>query len=304
MTKPKIVLSRCFIKPVRYDGGIVNDEFVDRLFAYVDYITPCPEEDIGLGVPRPRIIIVESEGQRRLIQPDTGRDLTEVMNDYLNKMLNELGDVDGFVLKAKSPSCGVSSAKLYRNDVVIGKTDGFFASAVKKVFPYLPLEDEGRLKNRDIRDHFLVRIFAYSDFRDLVKSATASKLVEFHSKYKYLLMTYSQKSLKELGKIVADGTMSLEEKLSRYKAIFYQAFVKRPSRRRHVNTLMHLIGQISKRLSQKERAHLIDLIEKYGRGLMDLRVIIELLRSFSLRFEEQYVLMQKYLDPYPEALNV
>ena len=31
MDKPKIVLSRCFLEPVRYDGGIIVDEFVDRL---------------------------------------------------------------------------------------------------------------------------------------------------------------------------------------------------------------------------------------------------------------------------------
>jgi uncharacterized protein YbbK (DUF523 family) len=86
-----------------------------------------------LGVPRPRIIIKQNNEQKVLIQPDTGKDLTEIMNGYVSKVLRHLKDVDGFVLKAKSPSCDVSSTKLYKNDAVIGKTDGFFASAIKKL---------------------------------------------------------------------------------------------------------------------------------------------------------------------------
>lgn len=304
MQKPKIVLSRCFLKPVRYNGGIINDDFIEKLKHYIDYTDFCPEVDIGLGVPRPRIIIKQYNGQKVLIQPETGKDLTEIMNEYINKVLHKLKDIDGFILKAKSPSCGVSSAKLYKNEAVIGKTDGFFAGAIKKTFPYLPIEDEGRLRDDEIRRHFLTRIFAFSALRDLINNATSSRLVEFHSKYKYLLMTYSQKNLKELGKIVADGKMPVDEKLSKYKMIFYQAFAKKSSCRRHANTLMHIMGHISKQLTRKEKEHLLKLIEKYSKGLIELKVITELLRSLSYRFENHYILIQKYLDPYPEELDV
>jgi len=303
MPKPKIVLSRCFIHPVRYNGGIVSDEFVEKLKFYVDYIDFCPEVDIGLGVPRPKIIITQENDKKRLIQPDTGKDLTELMNEYVNKILSSLEDVDGFILKSKSPSCGVASAKLYKNNAVIGKTDGFFANGIKKFFPNLPLEDEGRLRDNGIRQHFLTRIFAFSELRELTKNPTPQRLVEFHSQYKHLLMTYSQKTLKELGKTVADGKMTLEEKVLKYQNLFYQAFIKKPSRQRHVNTLMHLIGYISKKLTPKEKKHLLNLIEKYRNGLIEIRVILELLRSLSFRFENNYILIQKYLDPYPEELN-
>jgi len=304
MSKPKIVLSRCFISPVRYNGGIVNDDFIEKLKSYVDYIDYCPEVDIGLGIPRARIIITLDGNQKKLFQPETGRDLTYIMIYYSNKVLNELKDIDGFILKSKSPSCGVASAKLYKNNAIIGKTDGFFADAIKKFFPYLAVEDEGRLKDEEIRKHFLIRIFAFSEFRALNSNPSLKGLVEFHSKYKYLLMTYNQKSLKELGKIVADGKMSLEDKLFQYKNLFYQAFIRKPSIKRHVNTLLHLIGHFSKKLTLKEKRHLINLIEKYSKGLVEIRVILELLKSLSFRFENDYILIQKYLDPYPEELNV
>ena len=67
MFKPRIVLSRCFLSPVRYNGGIVKDEFVDKLKEFVEFIDLCPEHDIGLGVPRPRIVLLKDNESKRLI---------------------------------------------------------------------------------------------------------------------------------------------------------------------------------------------------------------------------------------------
>ncbi|WP_353684876.1 DUF1722 domain-containing protein [Thermodesulfovibrio sp. 3907-1M] len=304
MTKPKIVLSRCFLKPVRYNGGVVVDEFVEKLKPYIEYIDFCPESDIGLGVPRQRLIIVGEESSKRLIQPETGKDFTEKMLEYVEKTVSSITNIDGFILKAKSPSCGVGSTKLYRNGAVAGRTDGFFAEAIKKHFPYLPIEDEGRLKDEGIRTHFLTRIFSFSEVRNLSINPEPKKLVEFHSQYKYLLMTYSQQSLKQLSQLVADASITFEEKLNRYRIKFYEAFSKKPSKKRHVNTLMHLMGYVSRKITSRERNHLLSLINKYGEGKIPLKLILELIKSLSYRFDNEYILIQKYLEPYPEELDV
>jgi len=304
MVRPKIGLSRCFLKNVRYNGGSVNDDFIEKLKPYVDYIDFCPEVDIGLTVPRLRIIIKEVGNEKRLVQTETSKDLTEAMNKYIEEVIKSLGEVDGFILKSKSPSCGVGSAKIYKNDKVIGRGDGFFASAVKRTFPYLPVEDENRLKDKEIRKHFLTKIFAFSELRALITSnPSIKKLIEFHTKYKYLLMTYNQKNLKELGRIVADAQIGLEEKLSKYKIVFYQSFLKKPSSKKHFNTILHILGHISKELTKEEKKHLIDSVEKYKKGLLDLETIFELLKYLSIRFKNQYLLIQKYLSPYPEELE-
>ena len=112
MRKSRIVLSRCFLKNVRYDGEIIKNDFVEKLKNYVDYIDICPEVDIGLGVPRERIIIKEVNNEKRLIQPETGKDLTEIMNKYVNEVIKNLKEINGFILKSKSPSCGINSAKV------------------------------------------------------------------------------------------------------------------------------------------------------------------------------------------------
>lgn len=302
--RPKILLSRCYSEPTRYDGGIVNDAFINKLKQYIDFINVCPEVEIGLGVPRKRLIVVKTENSKRFLQPETGEDFTERIIKFAEETLASLPEVDGFILKAKSPSCGVGSTKLYRNGLVVGKTYGFFAEQIRIKFPYLPLEDEGRLKDEEIRKHFLIRIFAFSEVRELSEKIEPKSLVQFHTKYKYLLMTYSQKALKELGQIVADGKLSIKEKIHRYKIKFYEAFNKKPSIKKHVNTLMHLTGHISHKLNTREREHLINLIDKYRKDKIQLKVIIELIKSFAYRFNNEYILIQKYLEPYPEDLDV
>ncbi|GLI53714.1 YbgA family protein [Thermodesulfovibrio yellowstonii] len=304
MLKPKILFSRCFFEPVRYNGGLVIDEFIEKLKNYVDHFYLCPEVEIGLGVPRFPIIITQNDNEKRLIQQETGLDLTDRMISYVENVIKQLNKIDGAVLKAKSPSCGVSSTKLYRGGVVIGKTDGFFAESLKKAFPSLPIEDEGRLRDEKIRTHFLTRVFALCEFKVLSKNPKEAELVKFHTKYKYLLMTYSQKHLKILGKIVADGKTALNEKISKYGEVFAEALINKPTKGKHINTLIHIFGHISKHLNQRERAHFLELIEKYRKNMVKRRVLIEFLRSFAYRFENDYVLMQRYLEPFPEDLSV
>ena len=304
MIKPRIVLSRCFLKPVRYDGRIIHDEFVEKLKDFVEVVDLCPECDIGLGVPRSKIILVKNNNSKKLIQPDTDKDLTEQMFNYIDRTIKNLNQIDGFLLKSKSPSCAVGSAKLYFKGKVFGKTYGVFAEASKTHFPYLPIEDEGTLKNNDVRFHFLTRIFAFAELKQIHKNISISSLIDFHSRYKYLLMTYSQQALKELGKIVADASININEKFNRYSEIFYHALKKKPSRGRHVNSLMHISGHLLEYLNYKEKREILDLIEKYKNNFIELKVIIKLFRNMAYRSRNSYILNQRYLNPFPDELDL
>ncbi|MFN7065676.1 MAG: YbgA family protein [Aquificaceae bacterium] len=300
--KPKLVLSACFFEYVRYDGGTIVDPFVEKLKNYVDFITVCPERDIGLGVPRQKIVVLKKGVEKRIFQPETGRDITPIMREFSDSFLLKLKDVDGFLLKERSPSCGVGTTKLFAGDKVIGKTYGFFAQAVKVKMPYIPLEDEGRLKDRKIRDHFLTRIYAFADLRQLVKNFSPKSFVEFHSSYKYLLMTYNQKALKELGQIVVRAGKEQEKALLAYQEGFYKAFHKIPPLSKHANTLFHIIGNISRKLNSMEKKHIISLIQKVKYGRISHLLVIELLRNIAYRHKEEHILLQKYFDPFPEEL--
>ncbi|NIP36563.1 MAG: DUF523 domain-containing protein, partial [Thermoplasmata archaeon] len=86
--------------PVRYNGQMIPDDFVRGLRPHVDFVLVCPEVAIGLGVPRDTVRLVEVEGDVRMLQPATGRDVTEEMRGFVSKFLDDVGEVDGFILKS------------------------------------------------------------------------------------------------------------------------------------------------------------------------------------------------------------
>jgi uncharacterized protein YbbK (DUF523 family) len=102
-TKPIVVISKCItFSPVRWDGTIIASKFVEKLKPHVEFIPICPEIEVGLGVPRSPIRLVSRNGDIRLIQPSTGLDLTEKMEEFAERFLNSLDRVDGFILKSAS----------------------------------------------------------------------------------------------------------------------------------------------------------------------------------------------------------
>jgi uncharacterized protein YbgA (DUF1722 family)/uncharacterized protein YbbK (DUF523 family) len=306
--KPKLILSRCINKEfVRYNGGIVKDQFAEKLEKYVEYITVCPEVDIGMSVPRPSVLLAKINDKVKMIEPNTRFDYTEKMEKFSENFLNNLYDIDGFLLKAKSPSCGVKDTKLYKDDLKnsLGKTNGIFAEYAIKFFPYLPVEDEGRLRDFWIRQDFLTKIFAYADFRRLKNSIKSIKeLIKFHQDYKYLLMLYSPSNQKKMGRLLANwDEHGLDVTLQRYEKLFQETFSKKQSLSHHFNVLQHILGHFSDLIKPKEKRHFNNLLAKLKENREYLKVVLEFTRNLIYRFEDPYLPTQKYLNPYPEELE-
>lgn len=306
--KPKVLISRCInFEATRYNGGIVKDEFALKLGEFVEYKTICPEVDIGLSIPRDPLIVLKKGEEFKFIQKKTNLDLTEKIISYSEKVLNSLKDIDGFLLKSKSPSCGYSGTNIYfekDGKRYSYKGKGIFARKVEEKFLHLPVEDEGRLHDPEIRFHFLVRLFSFFELKNLLKNLKEIKeLLEFHQNYKYLLMAYSQSCLKKLGQTLAGyNKKNLKKIKENYKENFYKAFSRKINPKSNVNVLLHIYGYFKDKLKEKEKKHFLNLIEKYKREKIPLILIIEILKNFVLRFENDYLLDQKYLNPFPEEL--
>ena len=145
--KPVVVVSRCLGFGVcRWNGVALKCRLVDELKDEVDFIPVCPECEIGLGLPRPPIRLVRKDSALALIQPETGLELTSKMVGFSEKFLQSLSPVDGFLLKRKSPSCGLVGIPVYaapEAEIPSHKNGvGFFAAAVSRYFPSLPKIDE------------------------------------------------------------------------------------------------------------------------------------------------------------------
>jgi uncharacterized protein YbbK (DUF523 family) len=96
------------------------------------------------------------------MQLNTGKDLTEKMNAFVSGYVRSLRGMDGFILKDRSPSCGIKNVKVYPGleaAAAIGRTSGFFSRKILKDFPGAAIETEARLADPAIRVDFLVRIF-------------------------------------------------------------------------------------------------------------------------------------------------
>lgn len=306
-SKPLVVVSRCLgFEHCRWNGETVRDDFVERLAPHVDFSTVCPEMQIGLGVPRDPIRIESSRGSLRLFQPATGRDVTGEMLDFCAGFLAPLEGIDGFLLKARSPSCGPGDVKIYAAGGTSGAMDkgpGFFGGAVLAAFPDLATESEGRLKNFRLREHYLTRIFATSRLRAMEKRGTMRELIDFHARNKLLLMAYNQAELKTLGRIVANHErVKLAELLSAYRSHFTSALARTPRYTSNINVLMHALGYFSRDITSREKNHFLETLERYRAGNIPLSAALGIVNSWIARFEQDYLEQQTFFAPYPEEL--
>jgi uncharacterized protein YbgA (DUF1722 family)/uncharacterized protein YbbK (DUF523 family) len=304
--KPKVVCSKCIeFEHCRYDGQMISSPFVRQLMPHVDFQTVCPEVEIGLGIPRKRIRIVSREDGDHLMQPETGRDFTSEMSDFAASFLDSISEVDGFILKGASPSCGLKDVKIYpkiEKVAPIGKSSGFFAREVLKRFPGLALEDEGRLRNERIRDHYLTKLFTFARFRAASREGKPRTLVDFHSSNKMLLLAYNQTEMRKMGRIVADAGNKGATAFGEYLEHLKRAMSKGPRARASINVMLHALGHFKEELGHAEKKHLLDLLEEYRAGRIGITAPIALLRSWGIRFEEGYVLDQSFFEPFPPSL--
>ncbi|KYC45927.1 MAG: hypothetical protein APG12_00538 [Candidatus Methanofastidiosum methylothiophilum] len=305
--KPRIVISKCIEHDAcRYNGQMISSDFVKQLKSFVEFIPVCPEYEIGLGVPRDPIRIVSFDGNLKLLQPKTEKDVTKDMIEFSNSFLQKVKDIDGFILKSKSPSCGIKDVKIHAGagpPPKESKDSGFFGKAVLGRYSNIAIEDEGRLINSRIKQHFLTKVYALRKFREVKNSMLKKDLVEYQSYNKLLFGAYSQKETKELGRIVANmDKYPLEKIFQNYEGHLYALFSKPPKCSPNINILLHGFGYISKNLNKKEKEFFFETIDKYRAGKVSLSVPTNILKSWVLRFDEKYLENQSFFEPYPSEL--
>ena len=307
LVRPRVVVSKCLgFAACRWNGATISDAFVRRLADHVTFCALCPEVEIGLGCTRDPIRVVLADGERRLVQPATGRDVTDAMRAYASRMLDAMGDVDGVLLKSRSPSCGMKDVKIYggpdRNQPQ-ARGEGFFGEAVLARLGHLPVEDEGRMNNFLLREHFLTRLFTAAAFRNLRRAGRLRDLVAFHARHKGLLMAYHQTRMREMGRLVANHAKRPDaEVFAAYGEALASALARPPRFTSIINVLMHALGYVSDRLSAEEKAFFLDHLERYRAGAVPLSVLATLVRSWAVRFGLEDLAEQAYLAPYPDAL--
>ncbi|MFO7896690.1 MAG: DUF523 and DUF1722 domain-containing protein [Candidatus Cloacimonadales bacterium] len=306
--KPRIVISKCLeFAACRWNGLAISNPIVKQLKDYVEFIPICPEVEIGLGIPRDPIRLIEkADEQLILADSTTGEECTEKMQKFSKEFLRTLPEVEGFIMKTRSPSCGLNNVKVYpkagKAMVKHAKGVGIFAQNIKNDFSFVALEDEGRLLNLMIREHFLTKAFTILRYHNLPQSMKA--LIEFHANHKYLFMAYNQAELKVAGKIVANHQhLPPETVFAEYEKSLEKILYGLPQKSTHINVLQHIFGYFSDELNAAEKSLFLGLLEQYRQLQIPLVALTAMLHSWAARFQKDYLLQQVYLQPYPKELQ-
>lgn len=302
-------MSSCLLgEEVRFDGGHKHDRFLtDVLGQHVEWVPVCPEVEIGLPVPRDTLRLVGAPDAPRLVQEKTGEDLTPRMQRYSQDRVRALAelDLDGYVLKRASPTCGLFRVRVYRdNGIPAADGRGLFAEALTSALPALPVEEEGRLNDPAIRENFIERVFAAARWRGFVAARPRARdLVAFHTAHKLAVLAHSPAHYARLGRLTATAGRALTHAaLDEYHVLLMDAYAVRATRGRHANVLTHMAGYFKRDLAADQRAELVEVIGEYRRGLVPLVVPLTLVKHHVRRLGVGYLADQVYLTPHPKDL--
>lgn len=295
----KIAVCSCLLgESCRYDGNHKKDDFIVKdLSLYFDFIPFCPELE-AFGVPREPIELV---ADKNTLHVKGVLSKTNVIKKLIFVSKNIIQNIDknelcGFILKTKSPSCGLKTTKIYNlsGDILCEKGMGIFTRLVLKKFNFIPIVEENEVKSTN----FLMQIFALKSLHEFLQKKPCLKdLVAFHSSYKYFIYAKSQKYYKILGNIVANHEkLALSSILQNYKNLFIQAVLLKEDVKNTCNSLLHMYGYFKKQLCKDEKNEFLKGLEDYKAGKIPLAQVITYIRNYAIKYNQSYILQQKILD--------
>ena len=250
----KIGVSSClFGEKVRWNGDHKHDQYVrDVLGSCFDCVSICPEVDAGMGVPRETVALYGTLEKQKMITKESRTDWTKKMTRFKKDRIRELRkeNICGYVFKSDSPSCGIGKVPIYSDfsSSRVRHGSGMFASSFIKVFPLVPVEDEGRLHDQATRENFIVRIFCFHRLQLLVrKSFSIGSLVRFHTRHKFLILSHSRKKYDDMGQLVANAKkIKTAELKTRYSKLFMAALTYKSTPKKNTDVLLHMTGFLKK----------------------------------------------------------
>ena len=270
--------------------------------------TFCSEVMTSFGSSRPAIRLAGKPGSPPWVfSTDSALDLASQLTEGCEKRLAEMSHLDGYIIMKNAPSCGlerlkVSSPNGHPHQL---RTAGVSARALKAQYPLMPIEEEERLHDNKLFDNFLLRVYAYHNFRkEVLEQSSLHHLMVFHSRNKYLLMAHNQDQCRALGRLLGTHEKGSVETLTHtYFRSFIEVLSKPASRKNHTNALFHILGYLKGNLTAVVREHIVEIIHNYNKGLIPLTTPLALLKHHLMSHGSAYIKDQRYLEPFPEKIS-
>jgi uncharacterized protein YbgA (DUF1722 family) len=165
------------------------------------------------------------------------------------------------------------------------------------------MEEDDRLRNATIRDNFLGKLFTFADFRLTREKESMEALREFHEKNRFLFRSYSTKFLTELDTLLKNKKY-VETVLGEYYAVLKKLLTQHPRLDFRIHAVLQIFDRFSGKVSNKEQTFFASVIAEYKQNKICLLCLLEILESYALRFEDDYIENQTLLEPYPKELMI
>ncbi len=309
----RIGISACLLgEPVRYDGQHRHQAFLtETLGRYFEWVPVCPEVELGLGVPRARIRLERYRSGRRerirLVDTGSGQDLTRRMGEYCVRRVAELlrCGVGGFLLKARSPSCGLDRVAVYGPRGAPARTGrGLFAAQLVRLCPQIPVEDELGIAGAARRAWWLERVFALQRLRQLWQTPwTVEQLARFHDRQELILMAHQPDAFAHLKTLIAKAQqLDRHELRLHYERQFMAALARPASRVQHAQVLRFALDRLPAELGRAARRCIHSAIVDYRQGRLPLLQPLLLLHHYAQLLGQERLAAQSYLERDPREL--
>lgn len=317
---------------VRFNGGIAKTpNRLREMGEDFELHSFCPEMAAGMGVPREPVRLVNFNKDKatpdlKLVGSDAKLDNTIDINHEPNTKWTtpvleaSQSIVDtivekryrGFIVKSKSPTCGLNSTKQYTpGGFVEGKTSGLFAAKLQQQV-LIPVIEAEMLNSAIMADKFIRLVHLADDFFKLDgieskdnKKYSSRPLIELFADYKLSVMAASPQHYRLAGRLLGtSGKCQSQADYERLKnelyVILFDGLNRLSQRGRQTNALMHVMGYFKPHLEPQEKQEMVDIIHRYNAGQLPLSVPLTLLRHHLLRFPDNYLKRQTYLFPKQE----
>ena len=175
------------------------------------------------------------------------------------------------------------------------KGQGIFSSKIIEKYSTIPIEDEGRLKNYNIRDEFLTKIFTINNLK------CENSILDFHNKNSLLLKSYNEDIYNDLNIIVSKENMDEDDK-TLYKNKVYEILNNKRDKSKILNLIKNIFEKYKTYLSKNEINYFINLLNLYENRKIPFSSVIVAIQIYAIRFDDKDLLNQTFFNPYPIEL--
>lgn len=218
-----------------------------------------------------------------------------------------LAEINGIIIGHRCEN-GLQNVRAQQmpSDTDIKKDQADLAAIMAKSCPWVPAIAGRQLSDPVLLENFVVCVTALNELNRLQeKTLTRHLLIDFHSRYKLVLLAHNQPGYRKIGPFVADLHQwdNLHDFFLAYRKEVMAILQQPASRENHVNAMMHIQGYFNRNQTAKQRSELSNMIHSYRLGHISLKAPLGLLKDYLSEYPNEYLLTQQYFTLYSNDIS-